>query len=87
MVLSVDNAAALIPGAPLPVTHRRVRVTRPFMYQGQVQAVDAEITVPALLAAELSSANKAQVLLQATGDAVAASPAAAGTGSKPRAEK
>lgn len=60
MPLTVENGAALVPGAALTTKTRLVRVTRPFMAGDQRQEVGSELELPALFAAEMVGAGKAE---------------------------
>lgn len=88
MPLTMENSgAALVAGAPLRSKSRRVRVLRPFMVDGQAQAVDTEIELPGAFAFEMVSAKKAELLpapAPAAGPAPAAAPSPA---TKPRKAK
>lgn len=75
MPLSVESGAALIPGATLSKEARHVRVVRPFMAGGQVIHAGADLTLPAVFAAELVGAGKAVYLAPATIPATAAAEA------------
>lgn len=54
-----NDGAALVAGAAMPKKVRRVRVVRPFMYEGQTVAKDEQLELPALFAAEMVTSNKA----------------------------
>jgi hypothetical protein len=41
-------------------TNRKIRVNRPFLYEGKRREIGEELVVTAQLASELSSANKAE---------------------------
>jgi hypothetical protein len=62
MPLTIENAAALIAGAALPKAMRTVQVVRAFMYAGQRQEPGQTAELPALLAAEMIAAGKAEVV-------------------------
>lgn len=77
MPLDMTNSgAALVPGATMPTgTLRQVRVLRAFAFGGQVLAVGEECTLPALVAAEMVAAGKAERLADVAPAPAAAPPA------------
>lgn len=71
-----NSGAALVPGAPMPTgTLRQVRVLRAFAFGGQVLAVGDECALPALFAAEMVAAGKAERLAVVAAPPAAAAPA------------
>ena len=76
MPLTVESGAALIPGAALSTKTKRVCVLRPFLVGGQVIDAGTELDLPAVFAAEMVGAGKAQ-FIAAPAAAPAEPPAAA----------
>lgn len=65
MPLTAASAQALVGGAPqdtmaTQAQQIKCRVNRPFLYEGKRREVGDELAVPAALAAELFTANKAE---------------------------
>ena len=89
MPLDMDSGAALIPGAALSTKTRHVRVLRAFMAGGLVIDAGQELALPAVFAAEMVGAGKAQHIAGPVHAEPAAGPAAPTTAkpAKPAKEK
>jgi len=66
MPLSTANAGSLVGGMPAKTmatqpAHRKIRVNRPFIYEGKRREIGEEFPVPTLLYAELATAAKCEL--------------------------
>jgi hypothetical protein len=58
------SGSPLVSGAPsnmATAAHRKIRVNRPFMYEGKRREIGEEFAVPAMLYAELVTARKCEL--------------------------
>lgn len=58
------SGSPLVAGTPsnmATTSHRKIRVNRPFMFEGKRREIGDEIVVPSMLYAELVTANKCEL--------------------------
>lgn len=80
MVLTLETAGELVPGAQLKeekgefMDTTRIRILRPFYYQGVIIEKGKEIEVGRVFAIDMVSANKAEVVMPGTTPPINAPP-------------